>query len=142
MIALSLIAWTDLSSRTERFVCLKVCIQDDSSSSPILNEVKMLRHLGEHAKVDHPGLDFMRLAKDIFKIPGESGQHYCIVSKPQGGSLRQLQERVVDAKVPKILAKSFIHRLLFAVNFIHFRCWAVHTGKLLSRLSLSMLTQP
>lgn len=81
----------------------------------------------------------MRLATDIFEIQGKSGRHYCIASKPQGGSLRQLQERVVDAKVPKILAKSFIHRLLFAVNFIHFRCWAVHTGKLLSQLTLGKL---
>lgn len=132
---------TDHSASSQFYFCLKICLQDDSPSSSVLNEIRMLRHLEEHAKVDHPGLDFMRLATDIFEIQAQSGRHYCIASKPQGGSLRQLQERVVDAKVPKILAKSFTHRLLFAVNFIHFRCWAVHTGKLASRLLVGVLTQ-
>lgn len=90
----------------------------------------MLEHLKKHAlTADHPGQDFTRLAHDIFEIEGRSGPHYCMVSEPQGPSLRTLQELFPDAKLPKPLVKSLIHRLLFAVNWLHATCGVIHTGK-------------
>lgn len=91
----------------------------------------MLQRLGKFAEVDHPGLDFTRLAQDIFEIGGPSGPHYCIVTKPQGPSLRVLQETLPNAILPKLLVKSLIQRLLFSVNWFHATCGVIHTGMLI-----------
>jgi serine/threonine-protein kinase SRPK3 len=91
----------------------------------------MLRRLSEFAKeADHPGLDFTRLARDIFKIDGPYSRHCCIATKPQGSSLRTLQETFANAIFPKMLVKSLVHRLLFSVNWLHATCGVVHTGML------------
>lgn len=83
-----------------------------------------------HADQDHPGLDFTRLAQDIFEIDGPSGRHYCIASKPQGNSVRVLQEMFPNATLPKLLVKSLVHRLFFSLIWFHGICGVVHTGKL------------
>jgi hypothetical protein len=91
----------------------------------------MLQRLGKFAQeADHPGLDFTRLARDVFEVDGPTGRHYCVATKPQGGSLRTLQETFPDAILPKLLVKSLIHRLLFSVNWLHATCGVVHTGML------------
>lgn len=101
---------------------------DDTEGSPVLNEVAMLQRLGEFAQeADHPGLDFMRREQDIFEINSISGPHYCVVMKPQGPSLRTLQESFPNSILPKLLVRSFIHRLLFAVNWLHATCGVIHT---------------
>ena len=93
----------------------------------------MLQRLGKCAQeADHPGLDFTRLADDVFEIDGPSGRHYCIAMKPQGSSLRTFQETFPNAMLPKLLVRSLIHRLLFAVNWLHSACGAIHTGMLAS----------
>lgn len=76
---------------------------------------------------DHPGLLFTRLADDIFEIHGPSGRHYCIAMKPQGVSVRTLQDFFPDGKLPKLPVKSLIHRLLFAINWLHADCHIIHT---------------
>lgn len=97
----------------------------------------MLQRLGEFARSeaalsdegdDHPGVDFTRLAHDIFTIDGPFGQHYCIAAKPQGSSLRTLQEVFPNSRLPKILVRSLVHRLLFSLNWLHATCEVVHTG--------------
>ncbi|RJE24171.1 STYKc [Aspergillus sclerotialis] len=86
----------------------------------------MLRRLKQFAEKDHPGLDFTRLANDIFELEGPSGCHYCIASKPQGNSVRTLQETFPNAMLPKLLVKSLIHRL-FSANWLHATCGVAHT---------------
>lgn len=98
----------------------------------------MLRRLREFAKeADHPGLDFTRLALDVFDIDGQSGRHYCIATKPQGSSLRALQETFANAIFPKMLVKSLVHRLWFSVNWLHATCGVIHTGMLYAWLAKS-----
>ncbi|EEP77080.1 predicted protein [Uncinocarpus reesii 1704] len=112
----------------KEYTSLKICIQvDNAETSPVLNEINMLRRLSKFAVKDHPGLDFTRLAQDIFKIDGSSGCHYCIASKPKGNSLRTLQETFPNAILPKLLVKSLIHRLFFSVNWLHATCGVAHT---------------
>lgn len=97
----------------------------------MLNEIAMLQRLGRLAhEADHPGMDFTRLAQDIFQIDGPWGPHYCIATKPQGASLRTLQAVFPNARLPKILVKSLIHRIFFAVNWLHVTCGVIHTGML------------
>ena len=120
-----------LSCRAEEYTSLKVSIQTEHAQiSPVLNEVNMLRRLKKFADKDHPGLDFTRLANDIFELEGPSGCHYCIASKPQGNSVRTLQETFPNAVLPKLLVKSLIHRLLFSANWLHAICGVAHTGRL------------
>ncbi|MCJ1373452.1 hypothetical protein MMC20_004680 [Loxospora ochrophaea] len=120
--------WLAWDERSKQYTSLKVCVQDDSETSPILNEVKMLQRLGKLAQEkDHPGLDFTRLASDVFEVDGPTGRHYCIAAKPQGGSLRTLQETFPNAILPKLLVRSLVHRLFFSVNWLHVTCDVIHT---------------
>jgi serine/threonine-protein kinase SRPK3 len=118
------------------YASLKISIRKDAGHPSIVNEVKMLRLLGKFAQeADHPGLDFTRLARDIFEVDGPSGPHYVIVTQPQGPSLRTLQETFVNAKYPKILLKSLVHRLWFSVNWLHATCGVIHTGMLAGEIA-------
>ncbi|KAJ5618219.1 hypothetical protein N7528_006862 [Penicillium herquei] len=122
--------WLACDERLNEYVTLKVSVQADCShgnNSLVLNEVNMLRRLERFAKEDHPGLDFTRLARDIFEIESLSGLHYCIVLQPQGNSVRALQETFQNAKIPKFLVKFLIHRLFFSVNWLHATCGVAHT---------------
>lgn len=78
-----------------------------------------------------PGIGFTRLADDIFEIDGAftNGRHYCSASWPDGQSIRVLQETFLDAILPKLLVKSFIHRLWFSVNWFHSTCGIIHAGR-------------
>jgi serine/threonine-protein kinase SRPK3 len=89
----------------------------------------MLQRLKQFADKDHPGLDFTRLARDVFETESLSGRHYCIAYKPQGNSVRTLQETFPNAMLPKALVKSLIARLFVSVNWLHATCGVVHTGK-------------
>ncbi|KAL9125557.1 MAG: hypothetical protein Q9217_005256, partial [Psora testacea] len=121
----------------KQYTSLKICVCEDTEASPVINEVKMLQRLGKFAQeADHPGLEFTRLASDIFEIEGPSGRHCCIATKAQGTSLRTLQETFPNAILPKILVKSLIHRLWFSVNWLHATCGVVHTGRLYINKSL------
>ena len=73
--------------RAEQYTSLKVCVSQDTESSPILNEINMLRRLKRFADTDqrdHPGIGFTRFAEDIFEIDQAflHGRHYCIALKP------------------------------------------------------------
>ncbi|KAJ5513403.1 protein kinase [Penicillium fimorum] len=71
-----------------------------------------------------------RLADDIFEIqrtPFCDRRHYCIASKPQGQSMRVLQETFPNAILPKLLVKSIIHRLWLSGNWFHSSCGVIHT---------------
>lgn len=122
---------TDFNRRGKEYTALKISVRvDDAEASPVLNEVNMLQRLKKLASEDHPGLDFTRLANDIFEIGSLSGRHYCIAFKPQGNSVRTLQETFHNAMLPKLLVKSLVHRLFFSVNWLHVTCGVAHTGGL------------
>lgn len=117
----------------KEYASLKISVQiNDFETSPVLNEINMLRRLKELSNKDHPGLDFTRLARDIFEI---EDHHYCIASKPQGNSVRVLQEAFPNAMIPKLLVKSLVHRLFFSVNWLHAACGVAHTGTIVDTCS-------
>ncbi|KIV88507.1 hypothetical protein PV10_08188 [Exophiala mesophila] len=123
--------WLARDEISKRYISLKVCVQDGKETSPVTNEVAMLKRLSRIAKeADHPGLDFTRLALDTFEIDGPHGRHYCIAAEAQGCSLRTLQETLDDAILPKLLVRSLVHRVLFSLNWLHAGCGVVHTGML------------
>ncbi|EEQ31900.1 protein kinase domain-containing protein [Microsporum canis CBS 113480] len=91
--------WLANDERAKEYKTLKVTVQvDDStaSTSPVLNEIKMLRHMKTFVDKEHPGLFFTRLADDILEIDGPAGgRHYCVVSKPQGNSVHISPQNVL-----------------------------------------------
>ncbi|RAK97316.1 protein kinase [Aspergillus ibericus CBS 121593] len=114
--------------RLKQYASLKICVGDNNKESPVLNEVAMLQRLSRFAQEgDHPGLEFTRLAQDIFQLESPTGSHYCIATKPQGASIRILQEVFPNAVLPKLLVKSLIHRLFLSVNWLHATCGLIHT---------------
>ncbi|KAI2726238.1 hypothetical protein CBS147332_3125 [Penicillium roqueforti] len=125
--------WLAWDQRAEQYTSLKVCISQGTDSSPILNEINMLRRLKRFADTDegdHPGVGFTRLADDIFENDQASlhGRYYCIASKPEGQSLRVLQEAFPNSILPKLLVKSIIHCLWFSVDWLHSVCGVIHTN--------------
>jgi hypothetical protein len=122
----------DLKYRANEYASLKVSVRIDNHNaelSPVLNEINMLQRMKQFADKDHPGLDFTRLARDIFETESLAGRHHCIAYKPQGNSVRTLQEAIPNAMIPKTLVKSLIHRLFISVNWLHATCGVAHTGK-------------
>ncbi|OOF90911.1 hypothetical protein ASPCADRAFT_409626 [Aspergillus carbonarius ITEM 5010] len=120
--------WLGWDDRLKQYATLKICIRDHHPDSPVANEVAMLKCLRRHAQeADHPGLGFTRLAQDTFQIDTLTGSHHCIVTKLQGASIRTLQEVLPNAKLPKLLVKSLIHRLFVSVNWLHATCGLIHT---------------
>jgi serine/threonine-protein kinase SRPK3 len=94
-----------------------------------MNEINMLRHLAlKAAGSNHPGLHFTRLTHESFQIEGPAGQHHCVVFDPQGNSLRALQELMPGGMLPKLIVRSSMHRVLFAMNWLHLECGVIHTG--------------
>ncbi|KAH8429436.1 uncharacterized protein LDX57_007099 [Aspergillus melleus] len=88
----------------------------------------MLQRMKQFAETaSHPGLCFTRLATDIFELHTSSGRHFCIASKAQGHSLRTLQTSFPNARVPKLVVRSLVHRLFFAINWLHATCNLIHT---------------
>lgn len=109
---------------------MKVGVQDEGPESPILHEINMLRHVQDCAEaMHHDGAGLIRLASDIIKLETATGTHHCIVSKPAESSLRKVQENLAPGPLLKDLIKSHVHRLLYALNFLHADCKVVHTGK-------------
>lgn len=107
----------------DKYTSLKICVRDETAESPILNEIKALRHLSACPK-EHPGSNYARLAEDVFQIDG----HYCIVSKPQGCSLWTMQSMFPDGKVSKEIVAHVVQRLLGCANWLFCDCDVIHTG--------------
>ncbi|KAJ5515891.1 protein kinase domain-containing protein, partial [Penicillium freii] len=96
----------DLKYRANEYTSLKVSVRIDNNNaepSPALNEINMLQRLKQFADKDHPGLDFTRLARDIFETESPAGCHHCIAYKPHGNCVRTLQEAFPNAMIPKTL---------------------------------------
>ncbi|KAJ5437600.1 protein kinase [Penicillium cf. griseofulvum] len=119
----------DLKYRANEYASLKVSVRIDNNNaepSPILNEINMLQRLKQFADKDHPGLDFTRLARDIFETESLAGRHHCIALhiSPKATA----SEALPNAMIPKTLVKSLIHRLFISVNWLHATCRVAHTA--------------
>ncbi|EDN10327.1 predicted protein [Histoplasma mississippiense (nom. inval.)] len=124
--------WLAWDKRVKQYTSLKVGVSQNTDSSPVLNEINMLQRSKRFAETDQrdlPGVGFTRLADDIFEIDRApcGKRHFCIASKPQGQSIRVLQETFPNAMLPKLLLKSIVHRLWFSINWFHSTCGVIHT---------------
>lgn len=89
----------EFSCSTERYATVKVSVHDDSSASPVLNEVNNVRHL-KGCGPDHAGFPIARLPHDHFELDGPMGRHHCLVSDPQGCNLWTLRHLFPESRLP------------------------------------------
>jgi serine/threonine-protein kinase SRPK3 len=66
----------------------------------------------------------------LFDIPGEHGDHLCLVTVPLGPSLLEVCLKFESKCLPLQLVKRITRQLLEALNGLHDQCQTVHTGKL------------
>jgi len=114
--------------RNNEYVSVKVFVQDDSTASPVLNEIRILQHLKQCPR-DHTGAMIARLPDDHFQLDGPTGQSHCIVSKPQGCSLGALQKMFPNGRLPIQLAPHPVRCLLACINWLVLDCDLIHTGQ-------------
>ena len=120
--------WLARDQRTNQYTCLKVFVRDDSSASPVANEIDVLRHIGTCSQ-EHAAL--MRLPDDVFDVEG----HKCLAMKPMACSLQYMQYMFADGRVPGWLVRVVVFRLLGCINWLQLDCGVVHTGMLCANSS-------
>ena len=58
-----------------------------------------------------------------------SGQHLCLVTKPLGMNLQEVQKAFPGRRMPLPLVRHVVKQLLEGLAFIHDDCRVVHTGE-------------
>lgn len=115
--------WLTRDRKTQDYSCVKVFVRDETQSSPVANELKILRHIGKCTN-DLTDTSLVRLPNDGFKVDG----HSCLAMKPQACSLWYLQNVLPEGKVPRELIMNVVLRLVGCINWLQLECGVVHTG--------------
>nr|POE56214.1 serine/threonine-protein kinase spk-1 [Quercus suber] len=115
--------WLARDRKTNQYTSIKVFVRDDSETSPMANEIRVLRHIATCSH-EHAGATAVRLADDIFEVNG----HSCLAMKPQACTLQQLQYSFADHRIPREFVMAVAMRLLACVNWLQLDCGVVHTG--------------
>lgn len=115
-------------SRTNKYSTLKIFVHDDTPTSPVLNEIAILKGL-QNCPHEHGGSVIARLANDAFEVDGPTGRHHCIAQKPQGCSLWTLQHMFPDGRLPKEFVANAVRCMLGCINWLYLDCDLIHTGE-------------
>ncbi|KAL9129215.1 MAG: hypothetical protein Q9217_002284 [Psora testacea] len=111
--------WLARDENHNRLVSLKV-LTADASRQP--TELKLLRHLDEHAQ-NNPWRGNIIAIVDDFTIDGPNGRHLCYVSQPGGPSLSAISDSPGEIagtrRLRAPLARKLARQLAKAVSFIH-----------------------
>ncbi|KAF2212267.1 hypothetical protein CERZMDRAFT_112004 [Cercospora zeae-maydis SCOH1-5] len=118
--------WLARDEKTNNYASIKVFVDDDSTNSPVSNEIKTVQHLASCSK-DHSGSNIARLPYDMFKLDGPTGKHHCFVSSPQGCSLWTLRHMFPNGRLPQELVWAAVRCLLGCVNWLDLDCNLIHT---------------
>lgn len=121
--------WLARDENQNRLVSLKV-LTADASRQP--TELKLLRHLDEHAQ-NNPWRGNIIATVDDFTIDGPNGTHLCYVSQPGGPSLSAISDSPGEIagtrRLRAPLARKLARQLAKAVSLIH-DVGIVHGGTL------------
>ncbi|KAL4863753.1 hypothetical protein BDV12DRAFT_189478 [Aspergillus spectabilis] len=111
-------SWFRYTSSEQKYTSLKVCINEkNSDTSPVLNEVNMLRRMTKVAQeAEHPGLFLLVLPVTYSKS-----------TRRMAGTNTLLRNRM-GLMLPMLLVRSLVHRLFFSVNWLHVSYGVIHTG--------------
>ena len=121
--------WLARDETRNRLVSLKV-LTADASRQPM--ELKLLRHLDEHAQ-NNPWRGNIIATEDDFTIDGPNGTHLCYVSQPGGPSLSAISDSPGEIagtrRLRAPLARKLARQLAKTVSLIH-NVGIVHGGTL------------
>lgn len=70
------------------------------------------------------------MALDTFEITTSEGCHHCLVHKPLGLRLLDLQNLFPSGKLPENILKLTLTHVLLALDFLHTIAQVIHTGEL------------
>lgn len=70
------------------------------------------------------------MALDTFKITTSEGYHHCLVHKPLGLRLLDLQNLFPSGMLPENILKLTLTHVLLALDFLHTEAQVIHTGEL------------
>lgn len=108
-----------------KYVTLKVCERDSIQTT---REVEVYKHL-DTTNARHTGRSLVRSALDTFEIRGSESTHQCLVHKPMGKSLSDLQEMRASRRFDEELLRVTLAHALLALDFLHTEARIVHCGK-------------
>lgn len=77
----------------------------------------------------HPGRNYLRNALDTFTLQGPNGEHQCLVHEPMLENTQELLRRNPSHRFTEDLLRALLHRLLFALDYLHTDAHLIHTGK-------------
>lgn len=71
---------------------------------------------------------------DNFEVTGSTGKkHQCLVHKPLGINLADLQDNYPSGKYTKELLRATLKHVFMALDFLHTEAQVIHAGMLLQR---------
>jgi serine/threonine protein kinase len=113
-----------LATRAHIYVTLKVC---ERNSVQARRELDVYKHLSTITS-RHSGSRLVRTLLDAFEITGSEGSYQCLVHKPLGMSLSDLQARCPSQRLPEHLLKLTLIHVLLMLDFLHTEAQVIHTG--------------
>lgn len=116
-----------LQSAEHQYITLKV---SERNSTQAAREVVVFKHLNS-LTTEHGGSRFVRTALDTFELTTSEGSYQCLVHKPLGMHLCELQCLFSSGTLPENILKTTLTHVLFALDFLHTEARLVHTGELL-----------
>ncbi len=120
-----------LANRAHTYVTLKVC---ERNSVQARRELEVYQHLNT-ITTRHSGSRLVRTLLDAFEITGSEGNYQCLVHKPLGMRLSDLQARCPSQRLPEHLLKLTLIHILLMLDFLHTEAQVVHTGNGISLFS-------
>lgn len=113
---------------TNALATVKVFVQDDSVTSPVLNEINHVHALRSSPR-NHAGASVARVPYDTFQVASSTGYHHCLASEPHGCSLWSLRRMFPDSRLPPEFVKVAVRYLLACINWLFLECDIIHTGE-------------
>lgn len=77
---------------------------------------------------EHPGYQFCADLKIAFTVESPHGTHLCLVMKPFGSTVDELQLAQPGLTLPLPVVKSIVKQTLVALDFLHHELGIVHGG--------------
>lgn len=106
---------------------LKVSTHDTGHTEEAFHELRISYQIAS-ASPGHPGLRYLRLVQDSFKILGPVGQHLCLVYEPMREPLWLFQRRMPGGIYSLDILAYMVKFILIGLNYLHNMCIVTHTG--------------
>lgn len=81
------------------------------------------------ASSQHPGRNHIRTAHDRINIHRPGSDHWCLVQKPTGESLKDIMKRISDDRLPMNMLRLSLIPICPALDYTHTGYHLVHTGQ-------------